>query len=74
MKDETARALLRGMAEDELPAPSWNRVDLRARLEDQFEERREPFRVLPWVQLAVYAGGGFGLAVLAIWAFVTVLD
>lgn len=74
MKDETARALLRGMAEDELPAPSWNRVDLRARFEDQFEERREAFRVLPWVQLVVYAGGGIVLAALAIWTFLALPD
>lgn len=69
MKDETARELLRGMAEDELPAPSWNRVSLRASFEDQLAERRAPYRVLPWVQIAVYAGTGLTLAGLAVWVF-----
>ena len=72
MKDEQARALLRGMSEGELPMPSWDRVDLRARFEDQFDARREPFRVLPWVQLAVYAGVGLALAGLAVWAILRI--
>ncbi len=73
MKDETVRRLVRQMGEDDLPTPSWNRVSLRAKFEDQFEARREPFRVLPWVQLAVYAGIGLMLAGLAVWAFLQFL-
>lgn len=69
MKEEAARELVRRMAGEELPAPSWNRVDLRARFEDQFAARRESFRVLPWVQLAVHAGIGIALAALAVLAF-----
>lgn len=57
-------------AEDETPTPSWNRVNLRASFEDQLAGRRAPFRMLPWVQVAVHAGVGLalaGLAGLAVW-------
>lgn len=67
MKDETARQLLGGLAEDDIPTPSWNRVNLRASFEDQLAGRRAPFRMLPWVQVAVYAGVGLALAGLAVW-------
>lgn len=68
MKDETARQIVRRMADEDLPAPSWNRVSLRAEFEDQFDVRRKPFGVLPWVQMGVYAGLGVVLAGLAVWA------
>ena len=67
MKDETAQQLLRGLAGDEIPNPSWNRVNLRASFEDQLERHRAPFRMLPWVQVAVHAGVGLALAGLAVW-------
>lgn len=70
MKDETAQQLLRGLAGDEIPNPSWNRVNLRASFEDQLERHRAPFRMLPWVQVAVYAGAGLALAGLAVWVLV----
>lgn len=54
-------------AEDETPTPSWNRVNLRASFEDQLAGRRAPFRMLPWVQVAVHAGVGLALAGLAVW-------
>ena len=68
MKDETAQQLMRGLAQEELPTPSWNRVNLRASFEDQLAVRRARFRMLPWVQVAVYAGVGLALAGLAVWA------
>lgn len=68
MKDETAQQLMRGLAQEELPTPSWNRVNLRASFEDQLAGRRARFRMLPWVQVAVYAGVGLALAGLAVWA------
>lgn len=68
MKDETARELVRKMADDDLPVPSWNRVSMRASFEDQIAIRRAPFNRLHWVELAVYAGIGITLAAVAIWA------
>lgn len=68
MKDETARELVRKMADDELPIPSWNRVNMRASFENQIATRRTPFNRLLWVELAVYAGVGITLAAIAMWA------
>jgi hypothetical protein len=68
VKDETARELVRKIGEEELPVPSWTRVTMRAKFEDQFATRRAPFEALPWVQLGAYAGVGITLAALAVWA------
>jgi hypothetical protein len=67
MKDDNVRELLQDLATDELPMPDWGRVGLRARFEEEISRRREAFRRLPWVQVAVFVLTGLSLATLAAW-------